>query len=341
MAISLFKPTIRRKDMDSALTCMVGDNIGPGKYNQELVSSFTHLLGLAGGTALSSYYSGLILAFDLLRLEAGDKVVLSPLSPGIYMDALAARGLKPLYIGVDPDSAALLSSELEKPDFREAKAILLHYTLGFVPNMDEITASGIPIIEDISQGLGASWNDLSCGGIGDVTLLSLDPPNIITTGSGALVMVKKKQDYTQLKRILDVSPEYAMLPDLNAAVGLAQFKQLGHFLQTREDIAEVFSKALMRSKHATLVQKDGGKNIHYSFPVMVTQSMMEVRKFARKYQIETHAAFNETVITRHDAVYEAFSNAKKLLLRCVLFPLYPALGRKSVEEIAKVLTVLP
>jgi perosamine synthetase len=341
MAISLFKPTIRRRDMNNALTCMVGDNIGPGKYSQELVSCFTHLLGLIGGTALMSYYSCLLLALDILELEPGDKVIISPLSPGIYIDVLEARGVTPLFIDVDPDSGVIMPSELEQEKYKQAKAVILHYTLGFVPNFDEISQYGIPIIEDISQALGSTWGDKPCGGLGDITVLSLDPHNIITCGSGGLVLVNKKQHAACLKRLLEVSPEYARLADLNAAVGLAQFKQLGQFLETRREIAEIFSKALMRSKHSTLVQKEGGQNNNFSFPVMVSQSMMEIRKFAGKYTIETHSAFNETVITRHDEVYEAFTNAKKLLLRCVLFPLYPALGKKSVEEIAKVLAVLP
>jgi len=341
MAISLFKPTIRRKDMDNVLSCMVGDFIGPGKYSHDFVAALAHYLKSAGGVALASYYYSLLLALDVLKLEPGDKVILSPLSPSIYLDVLEAKGLKPLFIDVDPDSAVILTSELQNNCFKEAKAILLHYTLGFVPNIAEIKKYGIPIIEDISQALGAQWEDVLCGGIGDVTVLSLDHNNIITTGSGGVVLVKNKQDFKLLKRVLEISPEYSLLPDLNAAIGLAQLRQMTIFLETRREIADIFSKALMRSKHGTLVQKDGGSNVYYSFPVMVLQSMMEVRKFAKKQHIETHAAFNETVITRHDEIYNTFPNAKTLLLRCVLFPLYPSLGKKNVEGISKVLIVLP
>jgi perosamine synthetase len=73
----------------------------------------------------------------------------------------------------------------------------------------------------------------------------------------------------------------------------------------------------------------------------VETSLKDVRQFARKKGIDTQAAFNETLITMDDAVYNAFPNAKNLLLRCVLFPLYPMLGRANVEAIAKVLAVLP
>jgi perosamine synthetase len=339
MTIPLFKPTLRRKDMDFVLSCMVSDFVGPGKYNSEFVASLAHYLQAAGGVALTDYYSALLLSFDILKLTPGDKVIISPLSPSIYI--LEARGLKPLFIGVDSDSATVFPGQLDTNDYKEAKAILLYYTLGFVPDLDEIKQYGIPIIEDISEALGAKWGDALCGSIGDLTILSLDQKNIITTGSGGLVLVKKKPDYNYLKRILEISRGYTILSDLNAAIGLSQFKQLPLFLETRSEIADIYSKALMRSKHSTLVQKGNGQNVYFSFPVIVSQGIMEVRKFAKKHLLETHAAFNETVITRHDEIYNTFPNAKNLLLRCVLFPLYPALGKRNVEEIAKVLSVLP
>ena len=38
--------------MDSVLTCMVNDTLGPGDRSSELVSAVAHHLGLAGGVAL-------------------------------------------------------------------------------------------------------------------------------------------------------------------------------------------------------------------------------------------------------------------------------------------------
>jgi perosamine synthetase len=341
MAISLFKPTIRRKDMDNVLSCMVSDQLGPGRYSHDFITALVHYLKSAGGVALTSYYSSLLLALEVVKLKPGDQVIISPLSPSLYLDVLEAKKLKPLFIDVDPDSAVIATEKLSDNRFKQAKSILLHYTLGFVPHIAEIKQYGIPLIEDISQGLGAQWEDMLCGSVGDVTVLSLDQNNIITTGSGGVVLVKNKQDFHYLKRVLEISPEYPLLSDVNAAIGLAQLKQITAFLEIRREIAEIFSKALMRSEHATLIQKHTASNVHYSFPVIVSQSMLEVRKYAKKQQIETHVAFNESVITRHDEIYNGFANAKTLLLRCVLFPLYPSLGKKNVEEISKVLTVLP
>ena len=341
MAIQLFKPTIRRKDMDNVLTCMVSDSIGPGNKNHLFSSFMAHYLNAAGGVALSSYYSALMLAIDILKLEPGDSVIITPLCPSIYIYILEVKGLKPLFAEVDPDSGIIQAGQMEKLLAKNPKALIAHYTLGFIPDIDEISQMGIPIIEDISQAVGAKWAETICGSFGQVTVCSLSPENIITSGNGSLVMVKKKSDYNYLKRLLEVSPEYTLLPDLNAAVGLAQLKELERFLKLRKEIADIFSRSLMRGKHSTLLQREKGENVCFSFPVVVNSSMKDIRHFARKKNIETHAAFKDTIITMNDDIYKSFPNARQLLLRCVLFPLYPALANKNIESIAKVLAVLP
>lgn len=341
MPILLFKPTIRRKDMDNILTCMVSDSIGPGSNNHLFSSSMAHYLKAAGGIALSSYYSALMLALDVLKLEPGDSVIITPLAPSIYIYILEAKGLKPLFVEVDPDSGIVLPDEMEQLLIKKPKALLMHYTLGFVPNMDKISQLGIPMIEDISQALGAKWGENLCGSIGQVTVCALTPQNIITTGNGGLVLVKKKSDYNYIKRLLEVSPEYTFLSDLNAAVGIAQLKGLERFIEARREIAEIFSRSVMRGRHSTLLQNEKGENVFFSFPVVVNSSMKEVRRFAKKNNIETHAAYKDSVITMYDKIYNDFPHSRALLLRCVLFPLYPALGKRNIESIAKVLAVLP
>ena len=52
-------------------------------------------------------------------------------------------------------------------------------------------------------------------------------------------------------------------------------------------------------------------------------------------------AFENTVIALREEQLENCKNAKSLLLRCVLFPLYPRLGKNQSSKIAKVLATLP
>ena len=40
MAVPVFRPTVKRKDMGSVLSCIVSDKIGPGEISRDLVSGF-------------------------------------------------------------------------------------------------------------------------------------------------------------------------------------------------------------------------------------------------------------------------------------------------------------
>ncbi len=341
MIIPLFKPTLKRKDMDSVLTCMVSDRLAPGLYAQEFVREMAARLRAAGGAALAGYYAAVGLALDLLELQRGDAVVLTPLAPSLYGTALAERGLVPVFVDVDARSGLMAPAEFEKALAQSPKAVVLHHSLGLVGNLAYYAGCGLKIIEDVSQALGATWGEEPAGSVGTVVVASLGEETLVTAGGGGLILARKKGEAQNLKRLLEKNPGYTLLPDLNAAVALSQIKELPSFLKIRREIFSIYHDALGRSRHSTLLQDEGGTAVPFSFPVVVETSMKGVRQFARKKGIDTRAAFSETVITMDDAVYNQFPNAKALLLRCVLFPLYPMLGRANVESIAKVLAVLP
>ncbi len=341
MIIPLFKPTLKRKDMDSVLTCMVSDRLAPGLYAQEFVREMADRLQAAGGAALASYYAAIGLALDLLELQSGDGVVLSPLAPSVYATALAERGLVPVFADVDARSGLVVTSEFEKALTQGPKAVVLHHSLGFVCNLPYYAGCGLKVLEDVSQAIGAQWGEQPAGGCGTVVVASLGEENLVTAGGGGLVLARKKSEAQNLKRLLEKNPGFPLLPDLNAAVALSQIRELPSFLNIRKEITSIYTDALSRSRHATLAQDEGGSGVPFSFPVVVESSMKDVRQYARKKGIDTRAAFSETVMTMDDSVYNQFPNAKTLLLRCVLFPLYPMLGRANVESIAKVLAVLP
>lgn len=341
MLIPLFKPTLKRKDMDSVLTCMVSDRLAPGIYNEQYVAEFARLLGCAGGIALGSYYSAISLAFASLNLKPEDKVVLSPLAPSLYMAVLQKQKLQAILVDVDPHSGLISQSELEKALTHQPKVIVCHHTLGYVYNMALLATYGLPIIEDVSQALGGSWQDKPVGSFGNLVVASLDEQSIITAGCGGIVLARKKTDTQQLKRLLEQNIQHPLLSDLNASVALAQLHELNNFVETRREISRIYSEALMRSRHATLHQPEEGMAVPYSFPVLVDTGIKEVRQFAKKKGIMTGAAYNETIITMDDVIYNSFPQAKSLLLKCLLFPLYPMLGRSNIALIAKVLAALP
>ncbi len=338
MRIPVFKPTIKRNHMDSVLSCMVSDQIAPGALSEMLAAEAARYVGLDGGVACAGYRAGLTLALESMGIERGDRVVISALSPEIYRSVLDDIGAEPLVVDVDPDSAAIRPDRVRERLAGGARAILLHYTLGFVPEMDELAALGVPIVEDLSQALGSSWAERRCGSFGELAVVSLGASGIVTAGEGALVLAGNRRRL----RLLEEAARRAALPlsDLNASLGLAQLKEIESYIAVRRETSGVFSRSVMKCRHRTLVQRGEGGNVSYSFPVCLEQGLKEVRSYARKKNVDTLPAFGHTVAAGADDDGR-FPEARELMLRCLLFPCYPMLGKRNVEAVARVLATLP
>jgi perosamine synthetase len=342
MAIPIFRPTLKRRDMGSVLSCIVSDKLGPGDLARDLIARVCQATGTGGGVTVSSPYLGLSLALEALGLAQGDAVVLSALAPALHLRAIHDRGFVPLIADVDPESGCIDPAAVGSLAAKGAKAIVVHHPLGFVADLDALRGTGLAIVEDASQALGARCTGgAPCGGGGDLCLLSLDPEGIVTCGGGALVLGRSRQAASGLRRTAEASPLYAPLPDLNAALGISQVAALERFLAVRREIGAAYAQALLKSRHRTLVQKGEAEPVPFSFPVLLADGMKDVRAFAMKKGIETLPAFAECAAAVDEGASEACPHARSLVLRCLLFPLYPMLARRDVESIAKVLAALP
>ena len=342
MAIPVFRPTLKRRDMGSVLTCIVSDKLGPGELCRDLAVRASQLLGLSGGIAVTTPYLALSMALEALGLAAGDRVGLSALAPAAHLRVLHDRGLVPVLVDVDPDSGTAAPEALARLAERGSKAVILHHTLGIAAEVEAARALGLPFIEDVSHALGAKLpGGAPCGGAADATVVSLEPEGMITSGGGALVLARTRQAVGTLRRIAESSPMHAPLPDMNAALGVAQLGALERFLAVRREIAAVYGQALARSRHRPLVQKGDSEPVPWSFPVLLADGMKEARQYAMKKNVETLPAFADCAASVDEEGAAACPNARSLMMRCLLFPLYPMLAKRDVETVSKVLATLP
>jgi perosamine synthetase len=341
MAIPVFRPTVKRKDMGSVLSCIVSDKIGPGEISRELVARASHMLGHAGGVTLCNSYLALSAALEALGIVSSDHVVLPARAHALWLRVLTDRGVVPLVADVEPETGAIDPQQLAPLMQKGPKAILVPHTLGIVPDMEALKTHGIPILEDASQALGGKVGDQPCGGMADVCLVCLEPEHIVTCGGGALVLAKSKQVAAAVRRIQESSPLYSPLADMNAALGISQLAALESFVAARREISQVFAQSLLKSRHKSLVQKIDAENVLSSFPVALADGMKEVRQYAMKKNVDTLPAFADSIAALEDSPAAHCPNARSLVLRCLLVPLYPMLAKRDVEAVSRVLATLP
>ena len=340
MSIPLFKPTIKRKDMDSVLTCLVSDQIGMSSLIDDMLQLVSHELNADGGAALRELPRALELTADFLALEKGDSVILSPLAPRLYGDFFKNRGIKTLYADVNELNGTMDFSCVKKLMDFDPKAVFAIHPMGFLEPTRELSQLGVPLIEDISQSLGAFRGDIKAGSLGDLVLMSMEPQHIITSGGGTLLLTRTEEGTNTLNELVQNLSHQSILPDMNGSLGLVQWSQLPAFIEKRQQLADMFSRSAVRGRHRTFKEIDEESPVWYAFPLNLKDSMKEIRQYVRKKGIDTTLAFSSTCI---DLIEDKSlcPVASRLAMGTLLFPLYPMMGQKNAELISRVLTTLP
>lgn len=326
--------------MDAVLTRLASDSIGPGDISREFSQTIARRIGRRSGNAGRSLGWVFRAALAALDLEEGARVGVSILAPRAIHAAIEAEGLEAVPIDVQK-RVPILPSPLDR-DYEELRlaALVVDSRLGYIPDLDSFSQLGIPIIEEITDGFGGNVETTSVGSIGELIVLGLEPEGIITTGGGAAVMTNNTRRVGAINAYLDAHTGEPPLPDMNAALGLTQLKQLDRFIERRREIAAHFVRTLQRSAHGVVLQGEEVDNVFPALPVQVETSPREVEKYARAHGVATMRAFSGADLSDGDPA-RAYPNGFAFLARTVLFPLYPSLSKAEISKIERVLATLP
>jgi dTDP-4-amino-4,6-dideoxygalactose transaminase len=359
MKIEVYSPTIRRKEMDAVLTALVEDKIGPGAYAQNLIQTAKERLHFDYSLAVRSPAIALSLALRSLNVEAGQGVIISALSPGYYKQVIEDLFLVPVYADVMPSSASMGPPTIEAARSRSAsvspRCVVLHHTLGYVPDMAAILALGLPVIEDRSCSYGALSAERPLGPAaaaaaevkpetpyqpGVLTILGLEEKDLLTAGGGALLYAMNRREAAVLRNYADLPREYG-LPDMNAAMAVVQFREATRNLEKRREIAAIYAQASVRTRHKRFVQNDLFEYNNYAFSLILETGMKDVKAYAKRKDIAVESALEDTLMGAGQVPPELCPESYSLSLRTALFPLYPRLSGPEIEKVSKLILTLP
>jgi dTDP-4-amino-4,6-dideoxygalactose transaminase len=356
MNIEVWSPTIRRKEMTAVLTALVDEKIGPGDGAAQFTALAKEKIGFEHCLALRSPAIALHQALKMLNLSPGDGVLVSGLSPLYYYTVIAGLGLVPVFADVSESTACI---EAETLDAARApyKAAALHHPLGFLTDTVLFAERGVPLIEDVSTAFGsfeAAGNDgEECGNpaaahpmnggrnpAAAFTILGLEERDMITAGGGALLFTGDRRNASVLRNTGGLPPEYA-LPDMNAVMAAVQMRECAKNIEKRQEIAELYRQSALRGRHRLFAARDNVVYNHYAFSIVIETGMKSVKQYAAKHGVAVESAFENTLAGAEIVPAETCPQCRSLSLRTALFPLYPRLGARNAEKVAKVITTLP
>jgi aminotransferase in exopolysaccharide biosynthesis len=218
--------------------------------------------------------NALFLALKLVDVGRHDEVITQPLTFIATSNAICYCGAEPVFLDVDKDTMGLSPESLQaflsemtvqksdgcynKLTGKRVRACVPMHTFGHPCRIEMIAdlcrKHNIELIEDAAESLGSLYNGRHTGTFGKTGVLSFNGNKIITTGGGGMLLFNDKKLAQRAKHLTtqakiphswefihdEIGYNYRM-PNLNAALGIAQLENIDLFVSRKRDLAKNYS----------------------------------------------------------------------------------------------------
>ena len=266
-----------------------------GKFVDRFEIDVAKYTGAKYAVATSNGTSALHISLIVSGVEAGDEVITQPLTFVATCNAISYCNAKPIFIDVDKDTMGMSPDALEvflkanaivknhqcvnKSTGNIIKACIPMHTFGHPCRINDIQKIckkwNIALIEDSAESLGSFYNGQHTGTFGDLGVLSFNGNKIITSGGGGCILTNKEEIAKKAKHITTTAKEphkwdythdmvgynYRM-PNLNAALIVAQLEQLNTFLKNKRLLAKTY-ESFFNSRDLNFVSEPENSKSNY------------------------------------------------------------------------------
>lgn len=207
----------------------------------------------------------------------GDEVIVPPLTMASTSLAVLHAGALPVFADIDPGTWTLSPASVESRITRRTRAILPVAIYGLAPDMDGLMDLAerhkLFVLEDDAECLLGRYKGRMVGSIGDASSFSFQSSKHMTSGEGGMITTNNEQLATAIRRFNSLGyaavgaaagkgkitretiqdPLYQRhasigynlrMPELCAAVALAQLERLPELVEARSLSARVLAEAI-------------------------------------------------------------------------------------------------
>ncbi len=152
-------------------------------------TSLARHFGQEAAVTVANGTVGLRLALRAVGVRSGDRVLVSAYSFIACAMAVAALGAVPIPMEIEHPLLGR-NDLLEEPPFKVAAVMLVHiqgHSVSVRRVRELCDRLGVPLVEDVSQALGAGTDAGVAGSVGDVAVTSFQQSKQVSSGEGGLV----------------------------------------------------------------------------------------------------------------------------------------------------------
>jgi len=247
-----------------------------GKFVDLFEQKLAEYTGVKRAFAVVNGTAALHISLKMAGVETGDEVLVPDLTFVATANAVTYCGAFPHFVDCEPVSLGVDAKALDKylaemtemrgsvccnrDTGRAIKVLIVMHTFGHPSDLDALQAVcdryKILLIEDAAEALGSFYKNRHVGHWGKFSILSFNGNKTLTTGGGGAILTDDEDLGLRAKHIAttaklphpflffhdQIGYNYRM-PNINAALGVAQMENMAFFLEQKRKLAMRYKKA--------------------------------------------------------------------------------------------------
>jgi perosamine synthetase len=244
-----------------------------GSMNNRFETAFAAKEGAKWAITFNSGTSTLHAGLDAMGVGTGDEVITTPLTVISNLDVILSQNAIPVFADIDPDTLNIDPEDVARKITPRTKAIMPVSLYGLSCDLDPLMElakkHGIMVLNDAAQAFQAKYKGRLIAEIAHITSYSTENSKHITTGDGGIIVTNDEALATHMRKFGSLGyaamksgdgririnkdifqdPTYKRhdtyghnyrMPEVAAALGLAQTERMDFFVKLRKDIAAMY-----------------------------------------------------------------------------------------------------
>lgn len=318
--------------------------------------ALTELIGVPEAVAVNSGTDALILSLMATGIGSEAEVITTPFSFFATVEAILAVGARPVFVDIEPSTFNLNAEMVERALTAKTRVILPVHLFGHPADMTrlgEITdmESGLVMVEDCAQAIGATVDGRFVGSFGDMSAFSFYPTKNLGALGDAGAVATKHSSYAEAVRRLrnhgqsapyhhDSRGLNSRMDELQAAFLNVKFRKLSSWNEERRRLAAAYSDLLADADGVvTPVELPGCKHVYHQYAVRVPSRDAVLTRLREAgigatvyYPVPLHLTKALSFLGHHSG---DFPEAERAAEEVLCLPIFPGLTESEQEYVAE------
>lgn len=305
--LPLMQNNITREDLDVAIAFLQQDDpiLTQSTQVKAFEQEWSDWLGVKYSVFVNSGSSANVITMCALRETYGlGEVIVPTLTWVSDISSVLQAGFKPVFVDINPRTLGMDVEQVLQKITPNTKAVFLTHILGYnalnQELLDALKARNIPLIEDVCESHGATFEGRKLGSYGLISNFSFYYAHHMSTIEGGMVCTNDKNIYETLRMLRshgmvrestsdelkksyweaypDLNPDFIFAfpaynvrsTEINAVIGRSQLKRLDKNNELRTENLKLFLSNLDTTKYQTDFEIEGSCN--YAFTLVLRQA---------------------------------------------------------------------